>query len=192
MMAFLRSPFASEPPAVLRDGRVTLRLPDLADFEQWADLRQKSREFLAPWEPLWPANDLTRSAFRARIRQYHRDVDDDLAYPFFIFDASGRTLLGALTLSNLRRGVAQTGTLGYWMGQPFAGQGYMTCAVRLLLDFAFHSLALHRVEAACLPHNQASIALLRRCGFQHEGLARGYLKIAGDWRDHLLFARLSD
>jgi ribosomal-protein-alanine N-acetyltransferase len=78
------------------------------------------------------------------------------------------------------------------MGKPFAHQGYMTGAVRLMLEVAFRHLALHRVEAACLPHNQASIALLTRCGFAQEGLARGYLKIAGAWRDHLLFARLAE
>ncbi len=191
-MAFLRSPFAADPPPTLRDGKVVLRVPDMADYEQWSKLRATSRDFLAPWEPIWPANDLTRTAFRSRIRQYWRDIDEDQAYPYFIFDAAGHVLLGALTLSNVRRGVSQTGTLGYWMGEPYAGQGYMTAAVKLTVDFAFRHLALHRVEAACLPHNQASISLLRKCRFEHEGLARGYLKIAGEWRDHLLFARLSD
>jgi ribosomal-protein-alanine N-acetyltransferase len=191
-MAFLRSPFASDLPPVLRDGRVMLRVPDMPDYEQWANLRLMSRDFLTPWEPTWPANDLTRTAFRSRLRQYWRDIDEDAAYPYFIFDAPGRTLLGALTLSNVRRGVAQTGTLGYWIGAPHVRRGYMSSAVRLTVDFAFRHLGLHRVEAACLPHNDASVGLLRKCGFEHEGLARGYLKIAGEWRDHLLFARLSD
>jgi ribosomal-protein-alanine N-acetyltransferase len=191
-MAFLRSPFAADPPPSLRDGRIMIRVPEMSDYEQWAALRAASREFLAPWEPVWPANDLTRTAFRSRIRQYWRDIDDDLAYPYFIFDQETGLLVGALTLSNVRRGVAQTATLGYWMGKPFAHQGYMTGAVRLMLEVAFRHLALHRVEAACLPHNQASIALLTKCGFAQEGLARGYLKIAGAWRDHLLFARLAE
>ena len=191
-MAFLRSPFASDLPPVLRDGRVMLRVPDMPDYEQWANLRLMSRDFLTPWEPTWPHNDLTRTAFRSRLRQYWRDIDEDAAYPYFIFDAPGRTLLGALTLSNVRRGVAQTGTLGYWIGAPHVRRGYMSSAVKLTVDFAFRHLALHRVEAACLPHNEASIGLLRKCGFEHEGRARGYLKIAGEWRDHLLFARLSD
>ena len=190
-MSFLRSPFAADPPPTLRNGSVLLRVPDMPDYEQWAGLRQLSRDFLAPWEPVWPANDLTRTAFRGRIRQYWRDIDDDVAYPYFIFDAAGQRLLGALTLSNVRRGVAQTATLGYWIGVPHARKGYMSAAVRLTLAFAFGHLSLHRVEAACLPHNQASIALLRGCGFEHEGQARGYLKIAGEWRDHLLFAHLS-
>ncbi len=168
-----------------------IRVPEVADYEQWANLRLESRDFLVPWEPVWPANDLTRPAFRIRIRQYWRDIDDDQAYPYFIFDPSGSRLYGALTLSNVRRGVAQTGTLGYWIGAPHARQGYMTAAVELILSFAFQHLALHRVEAACLPHNAASIALLERSGFEREGLARGYLRIAGVWQDHVLFAKLA-
>jgi ribosomal-protein-alanine N-acetyltransferase len=191
-MAFLRSPFAADPPPTLRDGHAVIRVPDMSDYEQWAALRARSRDFLTPWEPVWPANDLTRTAFRSRIRQYWRDIDEDVAYPYFIFDAEGEVLVGALTLSNVRRGVAQTGTLGYWIGLPHARQGYMTSAVRLTVDFAFRHLGLHRVEASCLPHNTASIGLLEKCGFEREGLARGYLKIAGEWRDHLLFARLCD
>ncbi len=169
-----------------------IRVPEMGDYEQWARLRQESREFLTPWEPTWPAGDLTRTAFRSRIRQYWRDIDEDAAYPYFIFDVSGQLLVGALTLSNVRRGVAQTGTMGYWIGQRYARQGYMTSAVRLVITFAFHQLGLHRVEASCLPHNRASIGLLEKCGFEREGLARDYLKIAGEWRDHLLFARLCD
>ena len=64
--------------------------PTWATIEQWANLRLASRDFLTPWEPVWPANDLTRSAFRSRIRQYQRDIDDDAAYPYFIFDAAGQ------------------------------------------------------------------------------------------------------
>ena len=160
------------------------------DHESWVRVRVESREFLKPWEPLWPSNDMTRSAFRGRIKQYMRDIADDQAYPFFIFNADQRTLMGALTLSNVRRGVAQTATLGYWIGAAHARRGHMTDAVITLLPFAFEHLGLHRVEAGCVPGNEASIALLRRAGFHQEGLARGYLKINGAWRDHLLFARL--
>jgi ribosomal-protein-alanine N-acetyltransferase len=190
-MAFLRSPFASDPPPTLKSTKVMIRVPEVADYEQWANLRIVSRDFLTPWEPVWPTNDLTRTAFRSRIRQYWRDIDDDQAYPYFILDPAGTQLYGALTLSNVRRGVAQTATLGYWIGAPYARQGFMTAAVGLILNFAFQHLTLHRVEAACLPHNLPSIGLLQRCGFEREGYARGYLKIAGTWQDHLLFARLA-
>lgn len=190
-MAFLRSPFAPELPPVLRGGRVMLRTPEMADHEAWAALRLRSREFLTPWEPLWPSNDLTRSAFRARIKRYWRDIEDDTSYPFFIFAAVGHPLVGAITLSNVRRGVAQMGTLGYWIGAPYARMGYMSDAIGLMTAFAFQHLQLHRLEAACLPSNHASIALLRRSGFHQEGLASSYLKINGAWQDHLLFAAVS-
>ncbi|MCB1378484.1 MAG: GNAT family N-acetyltransferase [Alphaproteobacteria bacterium] len=189
-MAFLRSPFSRDFPPVLRGRTVYLRIPAMDDHQAWADLRLASREFLTPWEPQWPANDLTRSAFKARIRHYHRDVADDMAYPFFIFSAEDHQLLGAVTVSNVRRGVAQMATLGYWIGAPFVRRGLMTEALAMVMPFAFGNLGLHRLEAACLPHNQASIALLRRSGFEQEGLARSYLMINGVWQDHLLFGRL--
>ena len=191
-MAFLRSPFAPEPSPVLRNGNVMMRAPDVNDHQAWAELRLASRDFLLPWEPQWPSNDLASVAFRSRVKRYWRDIEDDAAYPFFIFTADGRTFLGGLTLSNVRRGAAQIATLGYWIGAPFARQGYMTAALRRALPFAFGHLRLHRLEAACLPGNRASIALLQRNGFEREGLARRYLKINGQWQDHLLFAHLGE
>jgi ribosomal-protein-alanine N-acetyltransferase len=112
----------------------------------------------------------------------------DESFSFLIFDAGADTLLGGLTLGGIRRGVAQSGTLGYWMGAPHAGKGHMTRAVAAAVRFGFSTLRLHRIEAACLPENTASQTLLERNGFQREGLARGYLRINGAWRDHLLYA----
>mgnify|MGYP000383301549 CR=1 FL=1 len=190
-MVFLRSVTPADIGPVVQGGGVFLRVPQMSDFEDWAELRAASRGFLVPWEPTWPRDDLTRSAFRRRIRRYWRDVREDVSYPFFVFRSHDNVLLGGLTLSNIRRGVAQTASLGYWLGQPFARRGYMSAAVGAVLPFAFDTLGLHRVEAACLPTNAASIALLRRCGFAEEGYARHYLKINGEWRDHLLFAILA-
>jgi [ribosomal protein S5]-alanine N-acetyltransferase len=189
-MVFLRSPFAAEAPPVLRAGAVELRSPEMRDYVAWADLRMQSRTFLKPWEPTWPHDDLTRAAYRLRIKRYRRDIEDDHAYPYFIFHQEDGALLGGLTLSNVRRGVAQMVSLGYWIGEPHARSGFMTSAIAALLPFAFENLRLHRIEAACLPENTASIALLRRCGFEEEGYAKGFLKIDGRWRDHVLFALL--
>lgn len=163
----------------------------MADFEAWADLRGRSREFLAPWEPLWPEDDLTRAAFRRRVQRYEQDRQAGLGYSFFIFDAHG-TLVGGATLSNVRRGVAQTASLGYWMGGPYARRGHMSAALAALLPFAHEFLRLKRIEAACLPHNAASVRLLEKSQFKREGYARKYLCIAGEWRDHLLYARLAE
>lgn len=163
----------------------------MADYDEWAALRQASRAFLTPWEPLWSVDELTRPAYRQRMRRFQKDIENDEAYPFFIFRVSDHRLVGGLTLSNVRRGAAQTASLGYWMGETFAGQGLMTKAVALTVGFAFDKLDLRRIEAACLPTNQVSIRLLERVGFRQEGFARQYLNIAGRWSDHLLFAMLA-
>ena len=160
----------------------------MKDFAAWASLRAESRSFLTPWEPTWPSDDLTRTAFRRRLRRYAKDVREDVAYPFFIFRSADGRLVGSIILSQVRRGVTQAGTVGYWIGEPFARRGYMTAAVAGVIDFAFGELGLHRLEAACLPGNGPSQTLLRRLGFQEEGRARSYLKINGRWEDHVLFA----
>ncbi len=180
------------PAKSINAGAVSMRLPVMDDYPQWVALRGASRDFLRPWEPTWPADDLTRAAFRYRVKRYYRDMREDTGYAFFIFTAGERRLAGGLTLSNVRRGVAQTASLGYWIGKDFARQGLMTAAVGAIVPFAFEVLKLHRIEAACLPTNAPSLALLRRSGFSEEGFARGYLKINGRWQDHVLFAIIAE
>ena len=118
-MAFLRAAPPYETPIVSGDG-LFLRMPSGADYAAWAELRAQSRTFLTPWEPTWPSDDLTRTAFRRRIRRYQAEIRDDRAYPFFIFRQSDDALLGGITLSNVARGMTQTATLGYWMGERHA------------------------------------------------------------------------
>jgi [ribosomal protein S5]-alanine N-acetyltransferase len=174
----------------VRGEGVYLRPPEIRDYEAWSDLRENSRTFLVPWEPTWPGDDLTRTAFRRRLRRHTQEIAEDQAYPFLIFRESDDVLVGGLTLGQIKRGVAQSATLGYWMGLPFAGKGLMSRSVRAMTGFAFTSLRLHRIEAACLPHNETSIKLLERNGFKREGLARAYLRINGLWQDHFLYALL--
>src|SRR5712691_9364762 len=189
-MALFRSVVWSEPLPILEGDGVFLRMPQMADFTEWARLRAESRAFLTPWEPTWPADDLTRGAFRRRLKRYADDQRSDLAYAFLVFRSDDDAMIGGLTLANIRRGVAQAGAIGYWIGAPFAGKGYMTAAVRALVPFCFGTLRLHRLEAACIPANTASTRLLEKTGFQREGYARSYLCINGVWQDHLLYARL--
>jgi ribosomal-protein-alanine N-acetyltransferase len=191
-MTFFRTVSFSEQLPSIAGEAVFLRAPQMGDYAEWAALREASRDFLTPWEPTWPADDLTRGSFRRRIKRYSEDQRSDLAYPFFIFRKSDDVLVGGLTLANIRRGCAQAGNLGYWMGASHAGKGHMTGAVAAVLPFAFGSLRLHRVEAACIPANIASIRLLEKTGFRREGFARQYLCIDGVWQDHLLYARLKD
>lgn len=194
-MALFRLGSPVESAHLIRGNGVYLRPGEMRDFEQWSSLRERSRQFLTPWEPVWAPDDLTRLAFRRRIRRNNEEIERDETYPFFVFRADDSVLLGGLTLGQIRRGVSQTGTIGYWMGAEHAGKGYMARAVRALLAAAFSSsvfgnLRLHRVEAACIPRNEASLRLLKACGFQQEGYARSYLRINGVWEDHVLFAIL--
>jgi ribosomal-protein-alanine N-acetyltransferase len=191
-MAFFRTINFSEPLQSIEGAGIVLRTPQTTDFGEWAALRETSREFLMPWEPTWPDDDLTRGAFRRRIKRYAEDLRTDQGYAFLIVRTSDGALVGGLTLANIRRGVAQAGSLGYWMGLPFVRQGYMTAAVRAIIPFAFVTLRLHRLEAACIPTNAASVKLLENTGFAREGYAREYLCINGTWQDHLLYARLKD
>ena len=185
-MALFRIGPPHDAATFLRGDGVILRPAEMRDFEQWANLRERSRAFLTPWEPIWPSDDLTRAAFRRRIRAHAEEIERDEAYPFLIFREDER-LVGGLTVGQVRRGVSQTATLGYWMGEPFAGQGLMSRAVRTAAKFSFGSLRLHRLEAACLAHNAASIRVLERVGFLREGFARSYLRINGRWQDHILY-----
>lgn len=185
--------FRSRAPQITLAGpRVLLRAPVAGDAGQWAALRQQSETFLRPWEPTWPPDGASRAAFRRRLAQIRDEWRAGTGYGFLIFDRASGTLVGGITLSNVRYGVAATGSLGYWTGEPYARRGYMTESVACVLDHAFGHLKLHRIEAACLPHNEASRGLLVKCGFREEGIARGYLKIDGRWRDHVLFGLLRD
>ncbi|HJT07046.1 MAG TPA: GNAT family protein [Stellaceae bacterium] len=172
--------------------RVTLRPPERGDWQEWSGLRAESRRFLTPWEPSWTADALARSSYRRRLARYAADWRTDQGYSFFIFRNDDGALVGGIGLSNVRRGVAETGSLGYWTGERFARRGYMTAGLKLMLAFAFQRLRLHRVEAACLPHNAPSRGLLMKSGFREEGYAREYLCIDGRWQDHVLFAMLRE
>ena len=191
-MALFRTLSAPEPlPPVTGDG-VVLRAPQMGDYAAWAQVREESRKFLTPWEPTWPADDLTRPAYRQRLRRYAEDIRTDQAYPFFLFRTEDGALVGGLALANIRRGVAQAGSLGYWVGAPYIRRGYMAAAVKALIPVAFDLLRLHRLEAACLPTNAGSRRVLEKSGFRQEGYARAYLKINGEWADHLLFGLVDD
>ena len=191
-MAFLRSTTSHDSAVTLRGRGVWLRAPLMGDYAPWAELRALSRDHLTPWEPIWQRDELSRSAFRRRVRHYQRESREDLGYAFLIFSDVDDQLVGGLTLSNVRRGVTQAAVLGYWLGKPFACRGLMTEAVHAAVAFGFEALHLHRLEAATMPTNIPSIRVLERNGFRREGFARRLLKINGVWEDHVLHALLCD
>ena len=170
--------------------RMTLRLPEHADWRQWSELREASVEFLAKWEPVWANDHLSRRAFTNRVYWAQRAEAQGSALPMLMVRREDGQLLGALTLDNIRRGPSQTGTFGYWIGQPHARQGYMREAILALTHHAFTRLDLSRLEAACLPEIAASRGVLEKCGFKYEGVAQSYLQINGRWRNHVLYANL--
>ena len=170
--------------------RMTLRPPDHGDYRAWAELRDDSAAFLSPWEPVWSPDHLSRKAFTNRVYWARRTMAQGSALPVLMMRRSDGALLGAITLDNIRRGPVQAGTLGYWIGQPFARQGYMREAILAMVHYAFTSLDLSRIEAACLPENHASRGVLEKTGFKYEGVAQSYLQIAGRWRNHVLYANL--
>jgi ribosomal-protein-alanine N-acetyltransferase len=186
--------FLSRPAdsVLIEGGDIYLRLPEMGDYEAWRRLRLESRRFLEPWEPTWAPDDLARTSFRLRVKRYEQDFARGLSVPLFLFLRGDHTLVGGLTLGYIRRGAAQSSMIGYWMGETYAGKGLMRSALDVVVPYAFEVLRLHRIEAACIPDNTRSINLLEKAGFQREGYLRGYLKINGVWRDHVLYARVAE
>ncbi|MEM1065622.1 MAG: GNAT family protein [Pseudomonadota bacterium] len=170
--------------------RLILRPPAHSDFRAWVALRQASAEFLVPWEPSWSPDHLTRRSFTNRVYWAQRSIAGGSAVPLFLVRREDMALLGAITLDNIQRGPAQAGTLGYWIGERYARQGYMREAIEALVHHAFETRGLSRIQAACLAENAASRGLLEKCGFKYEGVAQSYLQINGRWRNHVLYANL--
>jgi ribosomal-protein-alanine N-acetyltransferase len=185
--------FLSRPsPVHLISENHVLRLPRYGDYTQWYKLRSESRNFLQPWEPTWSSDELTQGAFRSRVVRNEQEFASGQAVPLFIFDGDEEKLLGGITIGYIRRGAAQACMIGYWIGERHAGKGHMFSALQLTVHHIFHELSLHRIEAACIPGNDRSLALLEKAGFQREGTLKGYLKINGEWRDHIMLSRLND
>lgn len=170
--------------------RLTLRPPIHSDYRAWAALRRDSEAFLKPWEPTWASDHLSRKAFTNRVYWAQRSIANGTAMPLFLVRREDNGLLGAITLDHIRRGPAQSGITGYWIGEPFARQGYMREAIQAVVHHAFTVMDLSRIEAGCLPENTASRRLLELCGYKYEGVAQSYLQINGRWRNHVLYANL--
>ncbi len=185
-------PFFRRDLPALEGEKVFLRVPFAGDYREWAALRGESRSFLERWEPRWSPDELERSAWRHRIGRYREDYAQGTAIAFFIFERGSGKLSGGITLGNIRHGVSQSGHIGYWIGERYAGRGMMTDAVKVLARFSFDTLRLHRIEAVCIPDNARSIRVLEKAGFRREGLLRSYLRINGLWQDHYLYARIAD
>lgn len=182
--------FGLKKKPAIESERMTLRLPAHGDYRTWAALREVSAEHLIPWEPVRATDHLTRRAFTNRVYWAARAEAQGTALALMLIRRADNQLIGAITLDNIRRGPVQAGTLGYWIGAPFARQGYMREAIQSVVHHAFQVMDLSRIEAACLPENAPSRGVLEKCGFKYEGVAQSYLQINGRWRNHVLYANL--
>lgn len=182
--------FGTKDALRLETRRLYLRAPRMEDHIPWVALRREGADFLDPWEPVRAHDHLSHAAFRARVRHAARAIKLERGLPLFLFARDNDLLLGAITLDNVQRGPALYATVGYWIGQPFARQGYMAEALTAVVDHAHAKMGLGRIQAGCLPENAASQRLLTRCGFGFEGYAQSYLQIAGRWRTHCIYAHL--
>jgi len=187
--------FKSEQPPLpsrVNGERIYIRLPEKADAKSWVEVRSRNAGFLKPWSPAGAMANIDRDGFMKRLPCYVDDWKDDLAYTFFIFRQDSDALIGGITINNIVRGAGQMGTLGYWLDEAETRQGFMTEAVLLAAEFAFSCLRLHRLQAGTLPENMASQKVLMNSGFRPEGLARKYIRINGEWRDHQMFSLIVD
>lgn len=177
-----------KPSPTLAAGPLVLRAPRVEDYAAWRLLRESGRAHLTRWEPDWTPDDVTLAAYRRRVRTYDRERRTGGAHAFFMVRRDDETLVGGVTLSGVRYQSSCSASLGYWVGERHARLGYGHAGVQAVVAFAFRTLGLNRVEAACQPDNEASARLLAKAGFREEGFARDYLFINGAWRDHRLFA----
>ena len=172
--------------------KVILRPPQYSDWKAWADERKKNKLYLQPWEPLWSINELERSSFVKRVRMFERLSHNDQAYSFLIYKSDNEDFIGEVNISNVQRGIIQSCTIGYWIAKDCEGKGMMSESLELVKEFIFNELKLHRIEAACLPHNIPSLKVLLKNGFIKEGTARKLLKINDKWQDHTVLSFIFD
>lgn len=145
----------------------------------------RNREHLAPWEPARPEEFYTEKWHEGQLAAQVLENATDRAL-YTVLEADGE-IVGRLNLTGIVRGAFESGNIGYWLDARFTGRGLMSRAIEALAAHARDGLGLHRLQAATLPHNEASQAVLTRIGFERIGFAPSYLRIAGKWQDHVMF-----
>lgn len=199
--------------------RVVLRIGETTDWKSWRAARESSRDFLIPWEPSWPSRALSSDHFSSQLRRHWKEWREGKGYAFqiclknrgsvldclselplykhsmpreILAECRSLSVIGGIALNDVERGIGQKGVLGYWIDRNHSGQGLMKEAALLVCNFAFDVLMLHRIEASCMPENEPSRRLLSSLGFKQEGFADKYLKINGEWRDHILWGKVNN
>lgn len=175
----------------LRDAEVALRLMSTADAAAWAEVRRRNAQWLTPWDATNPpeSHEVART-FRGMVRRLRADAKAGRSFALAM--TVHNRFAGQVTLGGVYLGSLRSAYVGYWIDRAYAGRGYMPRAVALICDYGFFSLRLHRIEINIRPENAASLRVVEKLGFRHEGLRRRYLHIDGDWRDHHSFALCVD
>ncbi|MEO8364294.1 MAG: GNAT family protein [Ilumatobacteraceae bacterium] len=169
--------------------RVMLRPLESKDFEAWSEVRNRNSSWLQPWEPQVPLHTAdpskNREAFsnRCAARERERTAGNNFSFGVFVDGA----FAGEVNLNNVIRGAMQCGTIGYWIDEARAGNGYIAESVILLARFAFDELRLHRIEVCVIPRNRNSRRVMEKLQFREEGLSVRFLEINGVWEDHLRY-----
>jgi [ribosomal protein S5]-alanine N-acetyltransferase len=166
------------------------RVVSMDDAEALTSLLLANREFMAPWEPLRPDGYFTVEAQRQVLVNQLDAYARDAMVPLVILD--GGQLAGRINMSGITRGPFESASIGYWVGQARGGRGLASAAVAEVIELAFKDLGLHRLQAETLLHNVPSQRVLIRNGFKPFAVAPSYLKIAGEWQDHILFQLLNE
>lgn len=172
--------------------RIDIRRIEVHEAHMLLDLRIRNRAFLTPYEPNFPDAHYTLEGQQNLLEKAKISWDNDAGYAMGIFLANTHQLIGRVSLSNVVRGAWESCTLGYFLDEPLNGQGLMTEALSHAVQFAFGTIALHRIQAAVMPWNVGSIRVLEKVGFEYEGYAKHYLKINGVWEDHNLYSITSE
>jgi ribosomal-protein-alanine N-acetyltransferase len=191
MSAMLRSPAVRS--LELNGRRVRLATLIEADYPAWLEVRNRCRDWLVPWEPRskgapLPAEDQASFSARCAMRERERQLGSGFGFGIF---HEGR-FAGEVTLSSIQRGPFQNGSIGYWVDQDLAGIGLVPESVVVVLQFAFETLRLHRIEVAIIPRNSASRRVTEKLSLRNEGTALGFLEINGQWEDHVRYAMTSE
>ena len=186
----LRHPSRTATPLRLYGRRVMMRPLAANDFREWSEVRRRNHDWLTVWEPSRQPHHadpvLDRGAFTSRCLQRDRDRASGTAYQFGLF--VDQHVAGEVNINNVVRGAMQSATIGYWIDQAHAGQGYIAEAVVVVLQFAFEQLGLHRVEICIVPRNERSRRIVEKLKIRDEGVALRYLEINGVWEDHIRYA----
>jgi ribosomal-protein-alanine N-acetyltransferase len=171
---------------------ISLRPVALRDAPELLRLYLENKDFFAPWDPLRDAEYFTLAKQESIIRAELTARDQGFKVPFVVTLAETGEIVGTININDVIRGVFQSANLGYEIAEKHNGKGYATDAVRLATGHAFEALGLHRVQAGTLLHNIRSQRVLERNGFRREGVALRYLRIAGEWQDHVIFATTAE